>query len=94
MRFARSGPATSFWPVTVCYLAAYVVLDALSNLQPMTAFGITPWSPPTGLTVALVTLYGARCLAVLPAAPLLADAIVRGLPLSVGLAIKLDRRPP
>lgn len=83
----KSGRTNSYWLVALVYVASYVILDALSNVQPMTAFGITPWSPPTGLTIALVTLFGARYLVVLPAAPLLADAIVRGLPLPTVLEL-------
>ena len=40
--------------ITCGYLVAYVALDWLSYVHPFDAFGITPWSPPTGLSFALI----------------------------------------
>ena len=67
--------------ITCGYLVAYVALDWLSYVHPFDAFGITPWSPPTGLSFALIIVFGREYLPWLFVAPVLADAVVRGLPL-------------
>jgi signal transduction histidine kinase len=74
--------------IAVAYLAGYVLLDWLSYVHPYAAFGITPWNPPTGLSFALILLFGAEFLPWLFIAPVLADGIVRGfaLPLPAEIA--------
>jgi signal transduction histidine kinase len=64
--------------IAVAYLAGYVLLDWLSYVHPYALFGITPWNPPTGLSFALVLLFGVEFLPWLFIAPVLADGIVRG----------------
>jgi signal transduction histidine kinase len=51
--------------VGLAYLAAYVALDRVSFIEPYAHFGITPWSPDTGLSFVLVLVFG------LPVIPLL-----------------------
>ena len=63
------------------FLAGYVLLDWASYIQPFGPFGITPWNPPTGLSFVLILIFGQRFLPILFVAPLLADIIVRRLPL-------------
>ena len=74
--------------IALAYLAGYVLLDWLSYVHPYAAFGITPWNPPTGLSFALILLFGVEFLPWLFVAPVLADGIVRGfaLPLPAELA--------
>ena len=67
--------------IAFAYLAGYVLLDWLSYVHPVASFGITPWNPPTGLSFALILLFGAEFLPWLFVAPVLADALVRGLAL-------------
>ena len=67
--------------IAFAYLAGYVLLDWLSYVHPVASFGITPWNPPTGLSFALIILFGAEFLPWLFVAPVLADALVRGLAL-------------
>ncbi len=67
--------------IAAVYLAGYVLLDWLSYVHPFASFGITPWNPPTGLSFALILLLGAEFLPWLFVAPVLADWLVRGLPL-------------
>jgi two-component system, LuxR family, sensor kinase FixL len=67
--------------IGIGYLASYVLLDWVSFIQPFAPFGITPWNPPTGLSFIVVLLFGQRYLPLLFAAPLLADLLVRQLPL-------------
>lgn len=69
--------------VGLAYLACYVLLDWVSFIHPIASLGITPWNPPTGLSVALVLLFGRSFVPWLFAAPLVADALVRQLPLPV-----------
>ena len=56
--------------------------------HPFAAFGITPWNPPTGLSFALILLFGVEFLPWLFLAPVLVDGIVRGfaLPLSAEIS--------
>ena len=67
--------------IGVAYLVSYVLLDWVSYVHPFAAFGITPWNPQTGLSFALILLFGGGYLPWLIAAPLAADLIVRELPL-------------
>jgi signal transduction histidine kinase len=76
--------------LAVTYLTGYVLLDWLSFIEPFAPFGITPWNPPTGLSFILVLLFGQRFLPLLFVAPLLANALVRGLPVSWPVEIAAD----
>ncbi len=74
------------WPhgrVAAMYLAGFVLLDWLSFIHPFAPFGITPWNPPTGLSFALILLFGQRYLPWLFVSPLLADLLVRHLPVPI-----------
>src|ERR1043165_4665540 len=64
--------------IAIAYLVGYVLLDWLSYIHPYMASGITPWNPPTGLSFALILLFGVEFLPWLFIAPVLADWIVRG----------------
>ncbi len=69
--------------IALAYLAGYVLLDWVSYVHPFASLGITPWNPPTGLSLALILLFGIEFLPWLFVAPVLADALVRDLPLSL-----------
>jgi two-component system sensor kinase FixL len=69
--------------IALAYLVGYVLFDWLSYLHPFANFGITPWNPPTGFSFALILLFGGEFLPWLFVAPVLADVLVRGLPLPV-----------
>jgi signal transduction histidine kinase len=73
--------------IALSYLAGYVLLDWLSYVYPFASFGITPWNPPTGLSFALILLFGAGFMPWLFVAPVLADALVRGFALPLGAEI-------
>jgi two-component system, LuxR family, sensor kinase FixL len=73
--------------IALGYLAGYVLLDWLSYVHPFASFGITPWNPPTGLSFALILLFGAEFMPWLFVAPVLADALVRGFALPLGAEI-------
>jgi signal transduction histidine kinase len=69
--------------IGLAYLACFVLLDWLSYVHPFAAFGITPWNPQTGLSFALILLFGPEFLPWLPVALLVADLVVRELPLPI-----------
>lgn len=75
---SRSHAAIAF-----VYIAAYVLLDWISYVHPFGSFGITPWNPQAGLSFALVLLFGIEFVPWLFVAPLLADVIVRHMPLPI-----------
>jgi two-component system, LuxR family, sensor kinase FixL len=69
--------------VGVSYLVGYVLLDWLSYIHPLAVIGITPWNPQTGLSFALLLLFGIKYVPWLFAAQIAADLVVRNLPLPV-----------
>src|SRR5215472_5695520 len=70
------------WAVLgLLYVAGYVLLDWISLIQPYAPFGISPWNPGTGLSFALVLLFGRRMLPFLFVGVLLSDLVHRPLPL-------------
>ncbi len=73
--------------IAAAYLVGYVLFDWLSYVHPFASFGITPWNPPTGLSFALILLFGTEFLPWLFVAPLVADIVVRGLPLPIGAEV-------
>lgn len=73
--------------IAAAYLGGYVLLDWLSYVHPFASLGITPWNPQTGLSFALILLFGAEFLPWLFVAPVLADILVRGFPLPIGAAV-------
>jgi two-component system sensor kinase FixL len=74
----------SHFEIGLAYLASYVLLDWISFIHPIASLGITPWNPPPGLSLALILLFGRAFLPWLFLAPVLADAVVRQLPLPLG----------
>jgi signal transduction histidine kinase len=66
--------------VAVAYVALYVALDWVSFIHPVGAFGITPWNPPPGLSLAFLLRYGIRQGPWLFVAAIAAEFLVRGAP--------------
>ena len=73
--------ALPWWQIALGYLGAYTLLDAVSYVFPLAPFGITPWNPATGLSIALIVVLGRGYVPLLFVAPLLAAIVVRGMPL-------------
>jgi signal transduction histidine kinase len=71
----------SHLPIAIGYVAGYVALDWVSYVHPFAESGITPWNPQTGLSFALILIFGIEFIPWLFVAPLLADIVVRGSPL-------------
>jgi signal transduction histidine kinase len=66
----------------ILFFLIYFGLDAVSYIEPIAPFAITSWNPAVGLCVAAAALYGPRALLPILVAPLLADAVNRGYPLT------------
>lgn len=69
------------------WLAAYflisLLLDWASYLYPVVPLGITPWNPPTGVSLFLLLAMGVRYWPALFIAAFVTDLIVRGAPANV-----------
>ena len=63
--------------IGLVYLAAYAVLDWISFIEPYANLGITAWNPGTGLSFALLLLFGLRMIPFLLMSPLLADLLTQ-----------------
>ncbi len=70
--------------IGLSFFALYVLLDWVSYVQPFAPFGITPWNPQTGLSFALILLFGYRFLLWPPVALFAGDLVVRDLALPWG----------
>jgi signal transduction histidine kinase len=81
-----SAPTLQLALIGGLYIPVHLLLDWLSFVHPFGAFGITPWNPSTGLCFVLVLRYGPRALPVYLAALILANVIVRGLPVPFWVA--------
>jgi signal transduction histidine kinase len=84
MRSNESAPrrailSTAFLGIT--YLAVFVLLDWIGNVEPYAPFASTPWNPGTGVSIALILMFGPRMIPFLFIAPLLVDLAARQLPL-------------
>src|SRR5215813_759346 len=73
---------TSKWVIGAVYLAAYAALEWISFIGPYANLGITPWNPGTGLSFALLLLFGLRMFPLLLVSPLLADFLNQQLTMS------------
>jgi signal transduction histidine kinase len=82
----RPSPA---W-LGLSYVAAYLLLDWISFIDPIGPFGITPWNPPPGLSLAFLLAYGPRQAVWLFIAALMAEFVVRGGPAPVPVLIAVS----
>lgn len=60
------------------YFACYLLLDWASYVYPVVPLGITPWNPPTGLSLFFLMTAGLRMWPALCVAAVAADLFVRG----------------
>ena len=51
---------TPSWKVLLAYAVGGVLLDALSHPKTLLPLALTPWTPPPGLTLAFLLLFGVR----------------------------------
>lgn len=66
-------------PIALIYLPVYVLVDALTYVQPVLKLDIDPWNPQTALTVAFLLAVGPRGLPVTALAAFSAEALVHGM---------------
>lgn len=76
---ASSTPAIS-WKVLLAYALGSLVLDAASNPQTVLPLALAPWTPPLGLSLAILLLFGARYAPWLVAVVFLTGLPIYGLP--------------
>lgn len=87
---APAAPARAFHPgVAAGFIVAYVFLERVSYIHPI-GFGLTPWSPPAGLGLALLLVFGLRYWPALLVAALAAAVLVRGHPVSFAAVAALS----
>ncbi len=69
------------------YIALFLLLDWASTIHPFLGYNITPWSPPPGLSLALLFVFGLAYAPLLLVAGVLADVVLRGstVPLHISL---------
>ncbi|MCU0976919.1 MAG: ATP-binding protein [Steroidobacteraceae bacterium] len=72
------GPRTL--ALALAFVAAYVLLDWLSYVQPVLKLGITPWNPQAGLALALLLARGAGWGWIVALAALASELVVRDNP--------------
>jgi signal transduction histidine kinase len=92
MRSSESAPSRAILSTAllgIAYLIIFVLLDWISYVEPYAPFASTPWNPQTGVSVALILMFGPRMIPFLFMAPMLTDLAVRQLP--VPLIIELWR---
>lgn len=73
------------------YLALYLLLDWASTIHPFLGYNITPWSPPPGLSLALLFVFGLAYAPLLLVAGIIADVVLRGstVPIHISLLTNL-----
>lgn len=78
-RRVTRGVAASAVGTAAAYLAAYVLLDWISFIQPFDQLNITAWNPPPGVSLVLLLVRGMRWAPLVFVGPFAADVIVRHL---------------
>ncbi|PIV89440.1 MAG: hypothetical protein COW48_00460 [Hydrogenophilales bacterium CG17_big_fil_post_rev_8_21_14_2_50_63_12] len=68
------------WRVLLAYAVCSLALDAASNPQTVLPLALAPWTPPIGLSLAFLLLYGARYAPWLIAATFLLGLPIHGVP--------------
>src|SRR3984893_19489767 len=77
-----ANPGCRVVALSVGYVALYLTLDRLSFIGALHGIGITPWSPSTGLAMALLIIKGIRYAPLVMAAELLSGGTLPMTPIS------------
>lgn len=77
---------SSRWLLAV-YPFVHLFLDWISFIHELPPLNITPWNPPSGLAVAVLTIVGPRAVPVVWLSLTAGDALVRGLPVDFGTTL-------
>jgi signal transduction histidine kinase len=67
------------------FVAAYVLFDWLSYVEPVLKLGITPWNPQAGLALGLLLAGGGRWAWLVALSALLSEVVVRDNPAGLGV---------
>jgi PAS domain S-box-containing protein len=78
----RINPGYRAAALSLGYLVLYLALDRLSFIGALHGVGITPWSPSTGLAIALLIIKGLRYAPLVLAVELLSSATLPIVPIS------------
>lgn len=73
------NPPGEVWPaitLSIAYIALYLVLDRLSFIEALYGVDITPWTPPAGLTLALLIVGGVAYMPVVVVATLVSRQLL------------------
>ncbi|MEZ5899972.1 MAG: ATP-binding protein [Hyphomicrobiaceae bacterium] len=93
MRDNGNGTLTAVEPLKrlmtagAAYIAAYIALDLISYVKPYGTFGVTPWNPQIGLTLALAYFGGIVAAPFFLIAQLITNYLLRGGPMGFGLEL-------
>ncbi|MDZ4079552.1 ATP-binding protein [Hydrocarboniphaga sp.] len=71
--------------MVLAYVVGHAVLDRISYIVPVLPLGISPWNPPSGLTMFLLLGFGIRYWPTVPVACIVSEFFTRGLPTPVPL---------
>ncbi len=72
------------------FAPCYLLLDWVSYIYPLGAFNITPWNPQPALAIVWMLLGGIGHLPMVYAAIVLADVVIRSVPVGISLATALS----
>jgi hypothetical protein len=78
------------WLFAALFVAAYVVLDWASFMDPLFALNITPWNPDPAIGLVLWLRFGRRMALPLFIALAVAETVVRHMPAGPGLTLLLS----
>jgi two-component system sensor kinase FixL len=84
MRSNESAPGRAILSTAflgVAYLVIFMLLAWIGYVEPTAPFAASPWNPRTGMSIALILMFGARMIPFLFIAPLLAALAPGQLPL-------------
>jgi two-component system sensor kinase FixL len=76
----RASRAWRAVALSVGYVAAYLVLDRISFIEPLHGINITPWNPSTGVMLALLIVKGVRWSPVVLVAEVISGATLPQIP--------------
>ncbi len=84
---------TTFGPMTlsrvVLFVVAFIALDAISYVHGFHGLPISPWNPNSGLAVAMLLRHGIAFAPVVAGAAIVADQLVREVPLTVSIPTEI-----
>src|ERR1700749_1899302 len=87
---ARPGAGPPAVIVVCAYIVSYIALDWISFVQALPNIGFTLWDPAPAAGLALLVLKGLRFAPALFVAGVISDALIGGLPSSIGSTFAIE----